>query len=180
MFRVLSALLALLASCSAFAAAPYTVKPGDMLRISVWGEETLDQDTLVLPDGSVSFPLAGNLVASEHTAAEVETLLEERLREFLPAPTVSVVVKATEGNRFYVLGNVKTPGTFMISSPITVVQALSLAGGLDTFADVSEISIVRQTPDGQQRLEVRYNAILSGKSFSTNYELQAGDTLLVP
>lgn len=170
----------LLSGTSAHSAPAYLLKPGDSLHISVWGEEKLDRNALVLPDGSISFPLSGSVLVSGKSIADVENLLAERLKKFIPAPTVSIVVQATEGNRIYVLGNVKSPGTYIMSTPLSVVQALSIAGGLDTFADENDIRIIRDTVDGQEQLEVFYSEILSGKNLSSNHSLKAGDTILVP
>jgi polysaccharide export outer membrane protein len=158
----------------------YTLKEGDILKISVWGEEKLQQVTRILPDGSISFPLVGNLKASGLSAPEVEAAISKGLAKFIPDVEVSVVVQATEGNRVFVLGKVKEPGAFVMTSPLTAMQALSIAGGLDTFADESDILILRQSSEGQSKLEVNYDEIISGENLSTNHQLQAGDTLLVP
>ncbi|WP_078085471.1 polysaccharide biosynthesis/export family protein [Microbulbifer mangrovi] len=167
-------------SISINAAPLYLLKPGDSLHISVWGEEKLDRNALVLPDGSVSFPLSGSLIVKGLSISEAEAVLADNLKQFIPSPTVSIVVEETAGNRIFVLGKVKSPGTYIMSSPLSVIQALSLAGGLDTFADENEIRILRDTGDGQEQLEVFYSDILSGKNLSSNHSLHAGDTILVP
>lgn len=160
--------------------AAYQLKEGDILNISVWGEENLQQVTRILPDGSISFPLVGNLKASGLSAPEVEAAISKGLAKFIPDVDVSVVVQEVEGNRVFVLGKVKAPGSYVMTSPLTVMQALSIAGGLDTFADEGAILILRQSPDGQSKLAVDYDEIISGKDLSTNHQLQAGDTILVP
>ncbi|WP_160152892.1 polysaccharide biosynthesis/export family protein [Microbulbifer sp. ALW1] len=158
----------------------YQLKPGDSLHVSVWGEEKLNRKTLVLPDGSISFPLTGSVLVSGLSVPEVESRLANKLEQYVPSPTVSIIVEATEGNRIYVLGHVKSPGTYIMSTPLSVVQALSLAGGLDTFADENDIRILRYSDKGQEQIEVFYSDILSGKNLSSNHALQAGDTILVP
>lgn len=165
---------------SALTQSAYTLKEGDVLSISVWGEEALDREIKVLPDGSISFPLVGNISASGLTAPQIEERITEGIADFIPDASVSVVVTETLGNRIYVLGNVNNPGAFIMNSPLTVVQALSLAGGLSTFADENDILIVRETAEGRSQLPVLYNKILSGKDLSTNHLLVAGDTILVP
>ena len=157
----------------------YTLKEGDLINISVWGEE-MNQTTLVLPDGSISFPLVGSISVINKTSQQVEAEITEALSDYIPGPEVSVVITNTEGNRVYVLGKVRSPGLIVMNGPMTVVQALSLSGGLDTFADENSIRVLRWSGSGQVPLEVRYNDILSAKNLSTNHLLKAGDTIIVP
>jgi polysaccharide export outer membrane protein len=90
------------------------------------------------------------------------------------------VVTSTAGNLIYILGKVKAPGTYPMVAPMSVIQALSLSGGLETFANESDILIVRNSGSVQSLLEVDYSDILSGKDISSNYQLEAGDTVMVP
>jgi polysaccharide export outer membrane protein len=151
------------------------------MHISVWGEDTLNQETKVLPDGSISFPLVGNMRVIGLSASDVEEAITKGLQEYIPDPDVSVIVTSTEGNRIFVVGKVGQPGPIVMTAPLTVMEALSLSGGLNTFADENAILILRQSADGQeQQLKVRYNDIMSGKDLSTNHPLEAGDTILVP
>lgn len=172
--------LSVLLLSEAYGQSAYTLKEGDILSISVWGEEDLDRETRVLPDGSISFPLVGNIKASGMTASQVEKQMAREISNYIPDANVSVVVMNTEGNRIYVLGNVNNPGSFIMSSPLSAVQALSLAGGLSTFADENDILIIRQNGAEQTRLPIRYSDILSGKNLQSNHQLKAGDTILVP
>ena len=109
----------------------YTLREGDVLDVSVWGEETLKKDVKVLPDGSITFPLAGRVDVSNATTTEVEKRITEKLKTYLPDPQVTVVISGIEGNRVYVIGKVLKPGPILLMSPMTVMQALSQAGGLD-------------------------------------------------
>jgi len=173
-------LASLLPALAWSAEAGYPLHEGDVIRISVWGEEALDQETRVLPDGSVSFPLVGTVRVAGLTAPEVEKTVVAALEDFIPDPHVTVIVTATDGNRVYVLGKVKNPGAVVMTAPMSVAQVLSLAGGLDKFADEDSISILRASAQGGAKLAVRYDDIISGKDLSTNQPLYAGDTLLVP
>ena len=158
----------------------YRFKAGDHLRITVWGESELDRDISVLPDGSISFPLVGRVVVSEATIDEVEALLTPALAEYMPAPEVSVVVLEASGSRFYVLGKVREPGVKVLDAPLTVVQALAIAGGLETFADENGIVMIRSNLGGEQiTLKVDYSEIAKG-DLDTNYRLLPGDVILVP
>lgn len=158
----------------------YRLKEGDTLKISVWGEDTLNQEITVLPDGSISFPLVGTVNVDSMTVPQVVKEISKRLTKYIPDPNVSVVVSATQGNRIYVLGKVKTPGSFVMAGPMTVIQVLSLGGGLDKFANTDKIRVIRNTKGSQKQLVVKYEDIMSGSDLSTNYLLQAGDTILVP
>jgi len=183
LIRALEAVTFLVFLCWASIALPaveYKIKEGDKIHISVWGEDKLDQETLVLPDGSISFPLVGNIKVSGRTAPDVENQITGLLDEYIPDPDVSVIVTAIEGNRVFVLGKVKTPGAIVLTGPLTVMQALSLVGGLDTFASENDIYILRRLSAGQEQLEVHYSDIMSGNDLSSNHPLEAGDTIFVP
>ncbi len=174
-------LISLMSIGSALAVdATYRLKAGDALNISVWGEETLQKDTKVLPDGSITFPLAGRIDVAGATAAEVEKRVTAKLTTYLPDPQVTVVVSGTEGNRIFILGKVLKPGPVPMTGPMTVMQALSLTGGFDKFADLSAIKVLRNGKDGQIVMPIDYNALIKGQKLESNIVLNAGDTILVP
>jgi polysaccharide biosynthesis/export protein len=157
----------------------YLLNPGDALQISVWGEDSLQKEVKVLPDGSISFPLAGRVEVANATTAEAEKRVTEKLKNFLPDPQVTVIVASIEGNRAYVIGKVLKPGPILLTAPVTVMQALSLAGGLDKFADQSGVKILRV--DGTPTtIPVNYGKLLSGHQLESNVLLKTGDTILVP
>jgi len=158
----------------------YQLHQGDTVLISVWREDTLNRQVIVLPDGSVTFPLIGRVEVAGLSTPEVEQKITKKLKEFLPEPVVTVAIVGIEGNRVYVTGKVIHPGPLVISGPTTVLQALSLVGGFDKFADENGIKVIRAKPDGQEILNVNYRDIISGKNMSTNVQLKAGDTLVVP
>ena len=158
----------------------YRLHQGDKVLISVWREDTLQREVVVLPDGSVTFPLIGRVEVADLSAPEVEQSVTIKLKKYLPDPMVSVVIVGIDGNRAYVTGKVIHPGSLIINGPITVLQAISIVGGLDRFADESGIKVIRAKPEGQEILQVNYKDIISGKNISTNIQLKAGDTLVVP
>src|SRR4051794_25934938 len=136
--RIVPKILVFLLSISAFAALAdvsenpatrpsYRLQPGDLISVSVWKEQDLQREVLVRPDGALSFPLAGEIDVDGKTVEELRVSLVERLKRYVPDPVVTVAVKAIGGNRVYVLGKVLRPGEFPFSSPIDVMQALSLA-----------------------------------------------------
>lgn len=154
----------------------YKIRQGDVLDVSVWGDATLAKVIRVLPDGSISFPLAGNLTVAGLSTAEIEESLTKKLKKYLPDPEVIVIIQSTDGNKVYILGKVNTPGAIQLNGPMTILQALSTSGGFDRFADLDEIKIIR----GKQVLDVHYNDLIRGKNLESNYVLQADDTILVP
>jgi polysaccharide biosynthesis/export protein len=158
----------------------YQLRQGDTVLISVWRGETLQRQVVVLPDGSVTFPLIGRVEVAGLSTPEVEQKITKKLKEYFPEPIVTVVIVGIDGNRAYVTGKVIHPGPLIISGPTTVLQAISLVGGFDKFADENGIKVIRAKSDGQEILPVNYRDIISGKNMSTNVQLKAGDTLVVP
>jgi polysaccharide biosynthesis/export protein len=159
----------------------YKLLAGDRVAISVWGEDTLNlKDIMVLPDGTISFPLAGNFQVVGYTTQQVEAFITEKLKEYLPAPKVTVVVTGVEGSRAYVVGKVLKPGPVLLNTPTTVLQAIAIAGALDRFADEDNIKVIRSTADGQQVFKVNYGELVKGKGLESNILLKAGDTVVVP
>ena len=157
----------------------YQLNAGDALQISVWGEDSLQKEVKVLPDGSISFPLAGRVEVANASTAEAEKRITEKLKNYLPDPQVTVIVSSIEGNRAYIIGKVLKPGPIILTAPMTVMQALSLAGGLDRFADHNDVKILRA---GAKPIimSVNYEKLLSGLKLEDNFLLQTGDTILVP
>lgn len=181
MFAVVGLVAMWSGHCAAAPSEPaYRLNPGDVVMVSVWQEDSLKQEATVLPDGSITFPLAGRIDVAGLDVASVEKQVASKLEKFLPDPNVSVVVKSNAGNLVYVQGKVIKPGPVQMSGPTAVLQALSMSGGLDKFADESEIMVVRGTGTSQRILPVRYKDLVTGRDMSTNIQLQAGDTLVVP
>ncbi|WP_415756816.1 polysaccharide biosynthesis/export family protein [Pseudomonas sp. LT1P18] len=159
---------------------PYSLSPGDNLTISVWGEDKLKQDVRVLPNGSITFPLVGRVAVEGLDTTAVEQKIAAKLEKFIPDPQVSVVVTGTEGNLVYVQGKVLKPGPVHMAGRTSVLQVISMAGGLDKFADKDDIKVVRLNGAKQEILRVDYSKLMSGKDMATNFLLKAGDTLVVP
>jgi polysaccharide biosynthesis/export protein len=183
MFRIFVFALVCLSTNVAVAADKpdiYQLRQGDKVLISVWREDTLQREVVVLPDGSVTFPLIGRVEVAGLSTPEVEQSITAKLKKYFPEPIVTVVIVGIEGNRAYVTGKVMHPGSLILNGPITVLQAISIVGGFDKFADESSIKVIRARPEGQEILPVNYKDIISGKNVSTNIQLKAGDTLVVP
>ncbi|MFT3812130.1 MAG: polysaccharide biosynthesis/export family protein [Acidovorax sp.] len=161
--------------------APYQLHYGDALIVSVWKEDALKAEVRVLPDGSITFPLAGRVEVAGLTTPQAEQRIASKIKEYIPEAVVTVTVTGIDGSRVYVLGKVARPGPVTLISPsTTVLQVLSQAGGLDRFADANAIRILRQTGETSAVLPVRYNDLMRGSSLETNVVLLPGDTIMVP
>jgi len=167
-------------SINASAEGTYRLNPGDILGISVWNEEALQQDILVLPDGTISFPLVGILKVAGRTPEQVQKELKERLSRLIPDPEINLTVRTVEGNNVFIIGKVISPGRYPMASQTDVVQALSLAGGFTPYAETESIQILRRTGKKQNVINFDYTKIADGKALETNILLQSGDTIVVP
>ena len=176
----LSASQAALAQGASAPREPYTINPGDLLEISVWKELDLQRQVLVRPDGAFSFPLSGDVVAVDRTVEAVRQELTERLSTFIPDLVVTVTVAEINGNKIYVIGQVNSPGQFVVNPRVDVIQALAIAGGMTPFAESNDIKILRRRNGAQTILRFRYNDIIKGLNLEQNVLLEVGDVVLVP
>jgi polysaccharide export outer membrane protein len=176
-----SCILLLSNSTFALAGDVYRLNPGDKLEITVWQEENLKQEVVVLPDGTISFPLVGHVPAAGKTTEDLVRLLRERLNKFIPDSEINVRLLAAEGNLIYVTGEVAHPGQFVMKGPTDVMQALSMAGGLTPFAKKNSIIILRREADGRPRtVPFEYGDVEDGENVESNILLQSGDTIVAP
>lgn len=161
--------------------ARYLLQPGDQLHISVWREADLNTETIILPDGRISFPLVGEIHAAGHNIMEVRKMVSAGLTKYIPDPVVTVSATQLSGNKIYVIGKVNRPGELPISRNIDVMQALSMAGGTSTYAALNKIKILRRDKNGRQSaIKFEYGDIEKGKNLEQNIILEAGDTVVVP
>lgn len=165
---------------SVFAQAAYKVQPGDVLTVSVWKEPDLTGDVIVHPDGTFSVPLIGAIRASNRTIEDIQLNAIENLGKYISEPEVTIGLRASVGKQIYVLGQVNAPGVFTISKATDVMQALSLAQGMTSYASANKIRILRRTDDQQVAIDFRYGDVEKGKNLEQNILLQDGDTVVVP
>ncbi len=158
----------------------YTVLPGDILQISVWKEPDLQLEVLVRPDAAFSFPLAGDISTKDLSVVALQEELTRRLGQYISDPVVTVSVKEVLGNKIYVIGQVNNPGQFVVNPQVDVMQALSMAGGLSTFAATNDIKILRRTGPRQTAISFRYNDVIKGRNLDQNIILHSGDIVVVP
>ena len=170
----------LLSGSPSYAEDDYGIQPGDILTVSVWKEEDLQQPVIVRPDGKFSFPLAGDIAAAGRTIESVRSELIERIQVYIPDPVVTVQLQQIVGNKVYVIGKVQRPGEFLMTQTTTVMQALAQAGGLATFAAENDISILRSDGGSQQTIPFRYDDVQYGRNLEQNVVLKPGDVIIVP
>src|SRR6059036_413097 len=141
----------------------YRIGIEDVLFISVWREPDLTRDVPVRPDGKISLPLLQDLVAAGKTPAELGQEIQDRLKDYLSNPSVTVIVREVNSIKVYVLGEVLRPGPVVVRSKVRLLQAISMAGGVTQFGGRDGVIIYRTTSTGENVIEVSYKDIISGK-----------------
>ena len=173
-------LVALLFASTPAGAADYTIGPGDQLGIEVWKDPTLTRVVTVLPDGKITFPLIGELEASDKTIAQLKKEIEEKIARYVPNVTITVEVRQINLH-IYVLGRVNAPGRFILPSNVTILQALAIAGGPNTFANRNQIRIFREVKGvTTMSPQFNYDEVTAGRGIKTNILLERGDVIFVP
>jgi polysaccharide export outer membrane protein len=157
----------------------YRIGPGDILEISVWKNEDLSRIVVVLPDGTISFPLVGRFVAGGKTVEQLKNEMEKRLSRYVPEPEMTIIIQQVNSMVVYVIGKVNRPGHFPLNRNIDVLQALSMAGGLNIFANPKDIRIFRKTPDNTMVISFNYDSVTEDNYLEGNVLLQAGDVIVV-
>ena len=160
--------------------AGYKIGPQDVLRVDVWKEPEISRAVPVRPDGKISLPLLNDVQASGLTAMELANVITEGLKKFINSPLVTVTVSEINSRRVYVTGEVSRPGAFPLLPNMTVLQALTSAGGFTQFARTKNIYVLR-TEDGKQvKHPFNYKEVVKGQKAEDNITLQPGDTIVVP
>jgi len=157
----------------------YRIGPEDVLHVSVWGNEQLTMDVIVRPDGKISIPLIQDIQAEGFTASEMADRIHEKLLPYIKDPNVSVIVMQINAPKFSVIGYVNRPGTYPMRGDVTVLQALSEAGGFTPFASPKKIKLVRNAGGKQEIRKFNYYDMID-KGGEGNFLLKPGDTIVVP
>lgn len=158
----------------------FYIGSGDVLEISVWRDESLSRQVVVPPDNVVSFPLIGDISVNNMTVADLRAAVTKRLSDYIPDATVTVIIKEIHSLNAYVIGKVIRPGVYNIQLDTDVMQILSMAGGLNPYADGNKIKIIRRANDKPVQLPFDYSKIAKGKDISQNIILEPGDVVVVP
>jgi polysaccharide export outer membrane protein len=159
----------------------YIIGTDDVLSINVWKEPEVSRTVPVRSDGRISVPLAGEVQASGETPRQLEKELAAKLRSFISAPEVTVMVTEVKSQKFNILGQVSRPGTYPLTNGSDVLDAIAMAGGFRDFAKEKSIYVLRKNSDGvESRLPFNYKDVIKGKNSSQNIKLQPRDTIVVP
>jgi polysaccharide biosynthesis/export protein len=159
----------------------YLIGSGDTLQISVYKEpEASVPSVVVRPDGKITMPLIKDVAVAGLTPRQVEAAITERLGKFITDPNVTVVVAAINSKKIYLIGGVKKEGTLPYTYGMTVMQALSEAGGLTDYAKRSKIYILRTESGREYRLGFNYDEVVKGEKMEQNVVLLSGDTIVIP
>lgn len=179
----------------AAAAQGYRVSPGDVLRIEVIEDETLNRSVLVDPQGRINFPLAGTILVQGQTVSAVEsTLVASLAPNFAAPPSVFVALEQLAPPpvprepaqpdliSVFVLGEVANPGRIEVEKGTTLLQAFAAMGGFSNFAAIKRVQLRRTNPKtGVENVStINYDAMAKGLTTNTTLKLREGDVILVP
>ena len=157
----------------------YVIGPRDVLNISVWKEPDLSRSVPVRPDGEISLPLLNDIQASGLTPMQLAAEITKRLRKYVSDPQVSVIVEQVNSQVVYVVGEVGHPGPMPMLPNMTVLQVISIAGGLSQWANQKRIYVLRIENGQSKQYPYNYKQALRGIT-GKNISLRPGDTIVVP
>ncbi len=158
----------------------YRIGPEDVIDISVWKERDLSRTLPVRPDGKISLPLLNDMQAAGLTPARLAEQITEGLKKFVTDPQVTVIVTEIRSQRIFILGEVTRPGSYSLLPGMTVLQALSSAGGFTLFANTKNIHVLRNENRSHAKYPFNYKEVIGGKAPEQNIALMSGDTIVVP
>jgi len=158
----------------------YVIGPQDVLDISVWKEAELTRQVPVRPDGNISMPLLNDVRAAGLTPNQLAAQITTSLKRFVTDPQVTVIVTQINSQRVYILGEVTRTGAYPLLPGMTILQALSSAGGFTQFANKKKIYLLRTENGKQVKYPFDYKAVIDGKRPDLDIALKAGDTIVVP
>jgi polysaccharide export outer membrane protein len=157
----------------------FTLGAADVIRVNVWKNADLSQTVTVGPDGFVSLPLLGDVHVAGMTANQLAQILSTRLSTYVVSAQVTVSVVDIRSRQVYVMGQVGKAGGYPLIAPMTVLQLIAQAGGLNTYANRKGIIILRAANGTSQKLSFNYTNAIHGDG-KQNISLQPGDTVIVP
>jgi len=160
---------------------PYKIGPGNILEIVTWKEPDFSrEEVLVRNDGMMTFPLLNDILAANRTTMDLKKDIEDRLKDYISNPVVTVTVRTPTVKKFYILGEVVNTSEYDLAKELTVLQAFALAGGFTEWASKKEIILLRNENGKEKIIRVNYKNIIKGKDLSQNIKIQANDTIIVP
>lgn len=160
----------------------YVVGPSDVLRINVWKTPDLSVEATVRPDGTITLPLVGDVIAAGRTPSLLRAEIKRRLTAFLrdDNQAIEVIVQTVNSYRFSVAGNVEHSGLFSTKHYVTVSEAIALAGGANRYADLERVILLRQGTTGARTLPINLKEVYSGKHPEMDLVVAKEDRIFVP
>ncbi len=158
----------------------YIIGPSDVLEVNVWKEPDLTRQVVVRMDGKITLPLIDDIQAENQTLLELQKTIEEKYKEFIEAPEVTVILSQSNSQKIYILGKIGSPGEYVLQKQMTFLQAVSVAGGLQKWADKKNIRLIRKVDGIERTFRIDYDAIITGKDLAQNIILLPEDTIVVP
>lgn len=159
----------------------YTIGIDDVLDIAILRPEQLALSSTVSPDGSINYPYIGKVEVKGLTLTEIQQQIQSRLAEgFMQYPVVSVTLRESRSRKFFVYGEVMRPGGYMIEDNVTVLRAISMAGGFTKFGSSSRVKVLRLRKDkpGYEPIKINIKEVMNGKA-DADILLRPGDTVVV-
>jgi polysaccharide export outer membrane protein len=158
----------------------YIIGPDDVLTVVFWRDKDLTGDVTVRPDGMITVPLINEVMAAGRTPDQLRRVLQEMAAKYIEDPNAAVVVKEINSRKVYITGMVNKIGAYTITAPTTVLQLITMAGGLQDFADEENIVVVRTENGKQTSYQFNYKDVVKRRRLQQNIFLQPGDTVVVP
>jgi polysaccharide biosynthesis/export protein len=158
----------------------YVVGPEDVLGIVFWREPDVSGDVTVRPDGRITIPVLGEMQAAGLRPENLQATIVAAASKYFTDPNVTVVVRTINSRKVFVTGQVATPGAHQLTGPLTVMQAIALAGGVTEFADAKNVTILRTDGGRTRSFKFNYRDVAKGKNLVQNILLRPGDTVVVP
>lgn len=161
--------------------ADYRIGISDVIGVSVWKVADLSRDVPVRPDGKISLPLIGDIEAAGKTTGELHDAVVAGLKPYVPDADVTVIVEQINSRKYFVLGQVVHPGSYPLTTPSTIVEALAAAGGFVDWAHTDRIMVVRETAGETERIRFNYKDWLKKRDKKNSpIRIQNGDVIVVP
>ncbi len=154
----------------------YKLGPDDLIGVRVWRENDLSGQLAIRPDGKITMPLVNELKAADLTPTQLADEIAKALTKFVNNPQVTVTVLQVRSKRYFMSGEIARPGAYPLATPVTVFEAITMAGGFREFANKKKVTVIR----GAKRFRFNWNEVVKGKNLSQNITLENGDQVIIP
>ncbi|NOY25541.1 MAG: hypothetical protein GXP62_06675 [Oligoflexia bacterium] len=158
----------------------FQIGPGDRISIAVWRHDDLSMDVTVAPDGTISFPLIGTVPVDGKTYTEIRDLLTTSISQYYTDPQVAVNILELQNQKVFIFGEVAQPSVLQLSNEMTILEALTRAGGINQYSRTSNVLLVRGGVDDPHLYTVDVDAIFAKGQMDQLVSLQRGDIVVVP